>query len=99
MIGRNVQGANFDPKNHKVSYLYGSDTRVVRAADLPPMKAIRAKCIDCGGGSFNEVKNCVITDCPLYAYRFGTNPFRKRRELTEEQRREMAERLSRSRPR
>ena len=41
---------------------------------LTPMKAIRRKCIDCSGGSSNEVKLCPVQDCPLYAYRFGKRP-------------------------
>ena len=39
-----------------------------------PIKAIRAKCIDCCCGSRFEVKMCPITDCPLYEYRMGHRP-------------------------
>ena len=42
-----------------------------------PLKAIRHHCIDCSGGSTKDVRNCIITDCPLYIYRMGTNPRRK----------------------
>ncbi len=49
---------------------------------LTPMKAIRAKCLDCCCGSSEEVKQCPSTDCPLYEYRFGHNPNIK---LTDEQ--------------
>lgn len=41
---------------------------------LTPMKAIRAKCLDCSCGSFSEVKNCPITNCPLYPYKSGHKP-------------------------
>ena len=41
---------------------------------LTPLKAIRAKCLDCVCGQVNEVKLCPCTDCSLYAYRFGKNP-------------------------
>ena len=34
-----------------------------------PLKALRAKCIDCSGGSRSEVKHCPVTDCPLYPFR------------------------------
>ena len=44
---------------------------------LKPMKAIRAKCLDCTCGSSVEVKLCEIKDCALYPYRFGKNPNRK----------------------
>jgi hypothetical protein len=40
---------------------------------LTPLKAIRAKCLDCSAGSAHEVRRCHITDCPLYPYRFGHN--------------------------
>ena len=39
-----------------------------------PIKAIRAKCLDCCCGSFYEVEKCVIKNCALYAYRFGCRP-------------------------
>jgi hypothetical protein len=44
---------------------------------LTPLKAIRAKCLDCSAGQPSEIRNCVITICPLYPYRFGKNPNRK----------------------
>lgn len=44
---------------------------------ITPVKAIRAKCLDCCCGSAQEVKLCPITDCPLYPYRMGHNPSRK----------------------
>ena len=44
---------------------------------LTPMKAIRAKCLDCCCWNPNEVKLCPIRDCPLYPYRDGHNPKRK----------------------
>jgi len=61
-----------------------------------PLKAIRAKCLDCSDTS-NEVKLCPVTNCPLYPFRFGKNPYRTKRELTEEQKAKMAERLSKAR--
>ena len=46
---------------------------------LRPLKAIRAKCIDCCGGSARDVALCEISDCPLFPYRFGKRPHRVRR--------------------
>lgn len=43
---------------------------------LRPLKAIRAKCIDCCGGSAREVRFCEIETCPLFPYRFGKKPRR-----------------------
>jgi hypothetical protein len=58
-----------------------------------PLKAIREKCIDCCCGNSSEVRKCVAVDCALWPYRMGTNPFRKKRELSAEQGRQMTERL------
>ena len=44
---------------------------------MTPLKAIRAKCLDCCCGQVNEVKYCVCEDCPLWPYRHGHNPARK----------------------
>lgn len=64
-----------------------------------PLKAIRFFCLDCCGGSSNEVKLCTAPNCALYHFRFGKNPFRAKRELSEEQRAEMVERLKKARER
>jgi hypothetical protein len=40
-----------------------------------PIKAIRAKCIDCSGGSMAEARLCHLTHCALWAFRMGHNPF------------------------
>lgn len=57
-----------------------------------PLKAIRAKCLDCCCEQSNEVKLCPASDCPLHPFRFGKSPFRKR-ELTDEQKEALRERL------
>ena len=62
-----------------------------------PVKAIRAKCIDCCCGSTAEVKDCPAVNCPLYPFRFGKNPYRQRREMTEEQKQVLADRLREAR--
>ncbi len=41
---------------------------------LTPMKAIREKCLDCCSRQTKEVRNCVITSCPLWSYRTGHRP-------------------------
>lgn len=38
-----------------------------------PLKAIRAKCIDCCCGSRKEVEACELSKCPLYEFRLGTD--------------------------
>jgi len=44
---------------------------------LTPLKAIRAKCLNCCCWQINEVRLCPVRDCPLYPYRDGHNPKRK----------------------
>lgn len=39
---------------------------------LTPIKAIRAKCMDCCCGDSKEVAICTVIDCPLHIYRMGT---------------------------
>ena len=39
-----------------------------------PLKAIRAKCIDCACGQLQEIRECTIKWCPLWAYRMGRRP-------------------------
>lgn len=41
---------------------------------LTPMKAIRAKCVECCAGSPKEVRLCTIKNCALYKYRMGHRP-------------------------
>lgn len=62
-----------------------------------PLKAIRAKCLDCCCGQIGEIKSCVVSSCPLHDFRFGKNPHRIKREYTEEQLSDMRERLERAR--
>ncbi len=57
---------------------------------LTPLKAIRAKCVDCCCGSYNEVKQCQSTACSLHPYRLGHNPYIS---LSEEERARRAENI------
>ena len=67
------------------------------ARALTPIRAIRAKCIDCSGDSVAEVRACHLTWCPLHPYRMGRNPNRKGRELTDAERAACVERLAKTR--
>ena len=40
-----------------------------------PMRAIRAHCVECCGGSYAEANKCTATGCTLWPYRMGKNPF------------------------
>jgi hypothetical protein len=43
---------------------------------VTPLRAIRAKCLDCSL-SKKEIRFCAVSSCPLYPYRLGKNPARK----------------------
>ena len=57
------------------------------------LEAIRLKCLDCCCDSANEVKLCPCEKCPLHPFRFGKNPYRSKKEYTEEERKAMADRF------
>ena len=57
------------------------------------LKAIRLKCLDCCCDSAYEVKLCPCEKCPLHPFRFGKNPYRSKKEYTEEERKAMADRF------
>jgi len=59
-----------------------------------PLKTIRAHCLTCSDTA-HEVELCPCTSCKLYPYRFGHDPRREKRTLSDEQRRIMRERLAR----
>lgn len=58
----------------------------------PLVKIIREKCLDCCAQQHTEVRMCHLTDCPLWPYRMGKNPFRKRT-MTKEQKQDASKRL------
>jgi hypothetical protein len=81
LIGKDPRGAPFDFLSQKF-----------RAQN--PLNAIREKCLDCCCANAAEVRKCVAVDCALWPFRLGSNPFRKRRELSPQQKRERVRRLA-----
>ena len=59
----------------KLPSFVGTDK--LRALGHPetPIRAIRAKCVDCSGGSLSEARKCTAVGCPLWPMRMGKNPF------------------------
>jgi hypothetical protein len=78
-----------------------ADVDVVREIHEPAplLRVIRAKCIDCSGGSESEARKCTAIGYALWPYRMATNPFRAPREMTPEQREAGAARLAAARAR
>lgn len=81
------------------------DPRQMTPADLGALglsrisrgDAIRAKCLDCMGGSPAEVRRCESGSCALWSFRMGNDPWRETREMSDEQRAAAGERLARAR--
>jgi len=42
---------------------------------MSPLKAIRARCLDCCCGSTYEVNRCPAQRCPSWPFRHGHNPW------------------------
>ena len=40
-----------------------------------PLRAIRAFCVECSGGSAAEARKCTAVTCPLWPMRMAKNPF------------------------
>ena len=82
--------------------LVGRDPREMSVVELgelghtrmSPLKALRARCIDCCAGSRHEVRLCTAVTCPAWPFRMGANPYRTKRELSDEERSELRRRLA-----
>jgi hypothetical protein len=65
-------------------YMVGRDPREMTQAEaeaigferMSPMEVIRAKCLDCCGGSSHEVLLCPAQTCPNWLFRTGKNFWR-----------------------
>lgn len=52
---------------------------------LTPIKAIRAKCMDCTCYQPKEIRECRIITCALWPYRMGRRPSEHDRQVYERQ--------------
>jgi len=43
---------------------------------MTPLSALRSRCIDCCGGSVEEVRSYTAFACPAWPFRMGANPWR-----------------------
>jgi hypothetical protein len=83
----------------------GRDPRRMTQAELQamghepmsPQRAIRAHCLDCCGGSPDEVRKCTALTCPSWPFRMGSSPWKQKRTMSPEQRSAAIERLTLSR--
>lgn len=78
-----------DPRDMTASTLVGMGYERTSRGD-----AIRSYCVDvCMCRSRNEVLLCASGDCPLWLFCMGTDPWREKREMTDEERAAAGERL------
>jgi hypothetical protein len=85
-----------DPRTTPVDDLARHQVRQFRITRTSRGEAIRAFCLSCVGTAL-EVRLCECAACPLYPFRLGTDPFRDVREMSDEQRQELVERMVRAR--
>jgi hypothetical protein len=69
------------------------ELRALGHAPMAPAAAIRAHCLDCCGGSSDEVRKCTAVRCPSWPFRTGVNPWRA--PLSEAERARRRERIAR----
>lgn len=84
-MSENVNKSNLlvkSPHDVDEGNLIGVDPREIPKAQISalqhpksPIKAIRAKRMDCSDGLSSEVRKCVSVDCALWPYRMNVNPF------------------------
>jgi hypothetical protein len=68
------------------------ELRALGHAPMTPTAVIRAHCLDCCGGSSDEVRKCTAVRCPSWPFRVGTNPWRA--PLSEAERARRRERIA-----
>ena len=75
-----------------------ADNNISKKSQRNPVKAIRAKCIDCCGAEdyIKRIAECEITKCALHPFRMGKNPYREKKEITEEQAIKFKERMKKA---
>jgi hypothetical protein len=70
-LGPEGQTVGRDPRK-----MAPDDLRALGHAPMSPTAAIRAHCLDCCGGSSDEVRKCMALACPAWPFRMGANPWR-----------------------
>ena len=71
----------FTPEEREAARRKAAETRKLKAQNpevfnlsLSPLRAIREKCVDCSGGSREEVRVCPVRSCALWRFRHGRRP-------------------------
>ncbi len=92
-------------ENGQENTLIGVDPRKLSPDDLialghnrkPILQALRERCVDCCGGSVQEVRLCTAVACAAWPFRMGTDPWRAKVVLSEDKKNLLRDRLAASR--
>ncbi|MDE2097133.1 MAG: hypothetical protein KGL39_07795 [Patescibacteria group bacterium] len=74
-----------------------SELRALGHEAIPVLDAIKYRCLDCCGHNRVEVRRCTAVTCVSWPFRMGTNPWREKRQMSDEEKQRAAERLKRAR--
>ena len=54
-----------------VTHTYYRSEKKLVTEEITPIRAIRAKCLDCSNWSVKEARECPVKTCPIWPYRMG----------------------------
>lgn len=77
--------------------MIAEDVRDDFGSTTNPVKAIRLKCRDCTCNQVSEIDGCTVKACPLHPFRFGKNPYRTKRVMSDERKETMGKHLEKAR--
>ena len=66
-----------DPAGRDPREMTREELRAAGHEPMSPLRAIRARCLDCCGDQANEVALCSAVNCPSWPFRMGSDPWRK----------------------
>lgn len=67
-------------RRQKIANDYSAEKRIISA---DPLRAIRKKCENCAGDK-DAAAECDHYNCPLWDFRFGTNPYLQDLKISDE---------------
>lgn len=69
------------------------DLSAVGHKPMTALEALRLRCLDCCGGSVQEVRYCMARKCPSWPFRMGKSPYKQKRIVSDEARAAASERM------
>jgi hypothetical protein len=74
-------GTEIGPEGHRIGrdprQLTPGELRAMGFEPMPVLQIARAHCLDCCGGSTDEVRKCTAVTCLKWPIRMATNPWRQ----------------------